>query len=312
MPISLRRWRTGRGADRSCEVTGGAFDGAPGGSRRHRAGAGRLVINAAGLWGDRLDERPAGRARLHHPPAQGPVHRLRQVRRRACPPHPAARADRGDQGHRRLPHRLGQPPRRPHRRGAGGPRAADLPRNACRLQRAARRSFPRLEGPRDHRRSTPVSARRRNTRTTASAPMPGRSWSPWAASARPGLSAALGIAAHVARLAAGRGTTGPAPGDRVAAGAEHLRRRPTRLAVPGHGGIVCHCELVTRREIEAALSGPLAARSARRAQAPHARDDGPLPGVPLPRPTRPHDRGRIRVADGGGGRWMTCQPRPIW
>jgi len=30
---------------------------------------------------------------------------------------------------------------------------------------------------------------------------------------------------------------------------------------PGHGEIVCHCELVTRREIEAALEGPLAARS---------------------------------------------------
>ncbi len=30
---------------------------------------------------------------------------------------------------------------------------------------------------------------------------------------------------------------------------------------PGNGGIVCHCELVTRREIEAALSGPLAAQS---------------------------------------------------
>ncbi len=28
-----------------------------------------------------------------------------------------------------------------------------------------------------------------------------------------------------------------------------------------HGEIVCHCELVTRREIEAALSGPLAAKS---------------------------------------------------
>jgi glycerol-3-phosphate dehydrogenase len=30
---------------------------------------------------------------------------------------------------------------------------------------------------------------------------------------------------------------------------------------PGNGGIVCHCELVTRREILAALDGPLAARS---------------------------------------------------
>ncbi len=39
--------------------------------------------------------------------------------------------------------------------------------------------------------------------------------------------------------------------------AEHLPRDWQR---PGHGGIVCHCELVTRREIEAALAGPLAAR----------------------------------------------------
>ncbi|MCB1755079.1 MAG: NAD(P)/FAD-dependent oxidoreductase [Gammaproteobacteria bacterium] len=30
---------------------------------------------------------------------------------------------------------------------------------------------------------------------------------------------------------------------------------------PGNDGIVCHCELVTRREIESALSGPLAPRS---------------------------------------------------
>ena len=39
--------------------------------------------------------------------------------------------------------------------------------------------------------------------------------------------------------------------------AEHCERD---WAVPGHGGIVCHCELVSRREIEAALSGPLPAR----------------------------------------------------
>ncbi len=30
---------------------------------------------------------------------------------------------------------------------------------------------------------------------------------------------------------------------------------------PGHGGIVCHCELVTRREIDAAMTGPMAAGS---------------------------------------------------
>src|SRR3546814_20385947 len=41
-----------------------------------------------------------------------------------------------------------------------------------------------------------------------------------------------------------------------------FRSEATRpWAEPGNGGIVCHCELVTRREIEAALAGPLPARS---------------------------------------------------
>ena len=44
-------------------------------------------------------------------------------------------------------------------------------------------------------------------------------------------------------------------------GAQHREERPRDWQRPGHGGIVCHCELVTRREIEAALTGPLAPRS---------------------------------------------------
>ena len=39
--------------------------------------------------------------------------------------------------------------------------------------------------------------------------------------------------------------------------AEHCERDWQR---PGHGDIVCHCELATRREIEAALTGTLPAR----------------------------------------------------
>ncbi|MFN3991701.1 MAG: FAD-dependent oxidoreductase, partial [Tabrizicola flagellatus] len=74
-----------------------------------------------------------------------------------------------------------------------------------------------------------------------------------------GLSAALGIAAHVVRLAARdfRPLADPVwpvmPNISVAA--------PRDWECPGHGGVVCHCELVTRREIEAALTGPLAAAS---------------------------------------------------
>ncbi len=74
-----------------------------------------------------------------------------------------------------------------------------------------------------------------------------------------GLSSALGIAAHVLRLA----------GRQDAPRADVVWPKMPNISVdgprdwqsPGHGGIVCHCELVTRREIDAAMSGPMAAGS---------------------------------------------------
>jgi glycerol-3-phosphate dehydrogenase len=74
-----------------------------------------------------------------------------------------------------------------------------------------------------------------------------------------GLSAALGIAAHVLRLAK-HGDTPPV--DPVWPRMPNISvEGPRDWQCPGHGGVVCHCELVTRREIEAALTGPLAAGS---------------------------------------------------
>ncbi len=74
-----------------------------------------------------------------------------------------------------------------------------------------------------------------------------------------GLSAALGIAAHVVRLA---GRTAEALDDPVWPVMPNLSVEGRRdWQCPGNGGVVCHCELVTRREIEAALSGPMAAGS---------------------------------------------------
>ena len=73
-----------------------------------------------------------------------------------------------------------------------------------------------------------------------------------------GLTAALGLAAHVARLLGVEAPTGDGLAwPRMPNLAEHRERDWQR---PGHGGIVCHCELATRREIEAALTGPLPAR----------------------------------------------------
>ncbi|TSJ64758.1 NAD(P)/FAD-dependent oxidoreductase [Starkeya sp. 3C] len=69
-----------------------------------------------------------------------------------------------------------------------------------------------------------------------------------------GLSAALGLAQHAERLHAGFGhaftAPGPAPEVTLPNLAETRERDWQR---PEHGEIVCHCELVTKREIEAAF-----------------------------------------------------------
>lgn len=75
-----------------------------------------------------------------------------------------------------------------------------------------------------------------------------------------GLTGALGIAQHVEQLYTKR--YGPGVGLRtivwptVPMLAEQEARDWTR---PGYGEILCHCELVTKREVEAALTGPLPA-----------------------------------------------------
>lgn len=77
-----------------------------------------------------------------------------------------------------------------------------------------------------------------------------------------GLTAALGIARHAFELYRGLGHA-PQPiaepiWPRVAPISEHAERSWQR---PCNGGIACHCERVTRAEIEAALDGPLAPAS---------------------------------------------------
>ncbi len=71
-----------------------------------------------------------------------------------------------------------------------------------------------------------------------------------------GLSAALGIARYVSRLNSGVRRTGRAISNPVCPVPDHLSDyHPRDWQTPGHGGIVCHCEMVTRREIEAVLNG---------------------------------------------------------
>ena len=75
-----------------------------------------------------------------------------------------------------------------------------------------------------------------------------------------GLTSALGLAQHVLSLLNQRGVNFAAKKEpaipQVPNLAEHL---PRDYQTPGYGKIVCHCEMVTEREIKAALDGPTAA-----------------------------------------------------
>jgi glycerol-3-phosphate dehydrogenase len=88
----------------------------------------------------------------------------------------------------------------------------------------------------------------------------GRNWITVGGIRSTGLSAALGIAQHVRGLyEANFGPLAPLR-DVVWTPVPALAETATRpYALPGRSEIVCHCELVTRSEIEAALSGPLPA-----------------------------------------------------
>ncbi len=92
---------------------------------------------------------------------------------------------------------------------------------------------------------------------------PDRHWITLGGIRSTGLTSALGLARHASDLLTGERTGGTpwntAGGPQSARTfmpnlAEHL---PRDWQVPGYGEIVCHCEMVTRREIEAALQSPV-------------------------------------------------------
>lgn len=77
-----------------------------------------------------------------------------------------------------------------------------------------------------------------------------------------GLTSSLGIARHVYGLYEDMGRSHEALTDPLWPRVPNLAEDwPRDWTEPGYGEIICHCELVTEREIEAALKGPLAAHS---------------------------------------------------
>jgi glycerol-3-phosphate dehydrogenase len=283
---------------RHAAVTGGAFDGGAfdGGAWRLDTTAGpvaaRLVVNAGGLYGDRIDAALIGRTDFTIRPRKGQF----VVYDKPA----AALAD-----HILLPV--------PNKVTKGivvcrtawgnllvGPTAeeqedrekADLvPETLAALRRRGEEILPALQG----QEVTAIYAGLRPAtefKDYMIRPHAGLNYLTVGGIRSTGLSAALGIAGHVADLLrdidprdAPRPLADPV-WPRVPMLAETGARDWTRA---GHGGIVCHCESVTRREIEAALSGPLPAGSMaglkRRTRATMGRCQGFYCGAALARLT---------------------------
>jgi glycerol-3-phosphate dehydrogenase len=248
---------------RSCAVTGGDFDGRAWRIETTRgAFAGRLVINAAGLFGDDVDSALLGRRDFTIRPRKGQF---------IVYDKPAAALV----GHIVLPV--------PNKVTKGivvcrtiwgnvlvGPTAEEqedrvtaalVPATLEALQQRGEEIIPAL---RDHEVTAIYAGLRPATeekeyRIRAQAD---QAMVTVGGIRSTGLSAALGIAQHVMGLVRGMGHDWPAPATiRWPKVRNIAETEPRDWQKAGHGGIVCHCERVTRREVMDALEGPLGARS---------------------------------------------------
>lgn len=241
------------------EVTGGEFDGT---EWRLETGAGafrgRTVINCAGLFGDRMEELLLGEASFAIRPRKGQFAVFDKAAARLLSaivlPVPDART----KGVVLCRTAFGNVLVGPTAEEQEDRSRADVTGAALEgLVARAAEILPALAG-------VPVTAvyaglrpatekkhyRMRHHRE--------RNWISVGGVRSTGMTAALGIASHVEELLDGAASEiGAAPGPKMPNLAEHRERD---WQVPGYGEIVCHCEMVTRREIEAALACPLPPR----------------------------------------------------
>ena len=247
----------------SCEVTGGAFDG---GAWQLETTRGPIratsVINCAGLYGDLVDQALLGEAGFQIIPRKGQFvvfdKAARDLVTSIILPVPSERT----KGIVVFPTVFGNL--------AVGPTAEDQQsRTDASTDTETLRALiedgiakiPALSG-------MPVTAVYAGLRPASEqkdyriATTPAKNWITVGGIRSTGLSAALGIARHVFALYREMGHRHDPLPDPAGVRANMLAESgPRDWKQPGHGEIVCHCELVTRREIEAALRGPLAARS---------------------------------------------------
>ena len=247
----------------SCEVTGGAFDGSAWQLETTRGPVrATSVINCAGLHGDLVDRALLGEARFQITPRKGQFvvfdKAARDLVTSIILPVPSERT-KGIVVFRTVFGNLAVGPTAEDQHSRTDASTDTETLRALIEDGAAK--IPALSG-------MPVTAVYAGLRPATEEKdyrifaEPARNWITVGGIRSTGLSAALGIARHVFALYGEMGHShAPLPDPAGARAAMLAESGPRDWKRPGHGEIVCHCELVTRREIEAALSGPLAARS---------------------------------------------------
>ena len=256
----LQALENGAVLTRDCEVLGGIYDGVAWRLETSRGGVqARFVVNAAGLYGDIVDERLTGRRDFHIRPRKGQfvvfdktaarlaTHILLPVPSKTTKGIVVCRTAYGNL-------LVGPTAEEQEDRDV----AELVPGALAALRRRGEEILPALAG----EEVTAIYAGLRpateykDYRIRAHE---GKAYITVGGIRSTGLSSALGVARYVQALAVKLGLPAQPLADPVWPRLPALTdegRRDWRAA--GNGGIVCHCELVTRREVEAAMEGPLA------------------------------------------------------
>ena len=226
------------------------------------------------------------RSRLHHPPAQGPVHRLRQAGATISSAPSSSRS-------RPSAPRACSSPRPSSATCCSGrpPRTSRTARTPPATRRCCARSAPRASDPAGsrrpdgHRHASPDCGRRPSTATIVLAVDDRQSWITVAGIRSTGLSAALGLgewAAENGSRLLGEARAAP-PDDDLdwPRDAQPRASSPRPYEQPGRSADRLPLRVGDRAQGSAPRSRAACRRHARRTEAPDAGHDGPLPGIRL-------------------------------
>ncbi len=247
----------------ACEVTGGAFDGGQWVLETSRGElTSRHVINCAGLHGDTLDEALLGKATFEIKPRKGQFVVFDKAAagliNSILLPVPTSQT-KGIVVTRTIFGNVLVGPTAEEQDSRTDTSTDEATLNS--LLASAAEKVPALGG-------MPVTAVYAGLRPATEhkhyriEPRPDQNWITVGGIRSTGLSGALGIARHVFGLTAEQGATYRPIGQPKVPNMPVLAENGLRdWQSEGHGEMVCHCELVTEREIQRALTEPLSARS---------------------------------------------------